>query len=154
MICNLAVYITDLSLVEAVSIVNYETFQCLSIIRPLHFLYSLQLIRCMNILQSSSSVPTYCSYTCDQLRLSPWRMHLHQRTIINFSPDTAIKYQTLCSTLPLPKPLPNTILRQLSASKAISLAFSLDISLQQAAHGTVRDHICKFCAHYKRYTVI
>jgi hypothetical protein len=114
MICNLAVYITDLSLVdEAVSIVNYETFQSLSIIRPLHFLYSLQLIRCTNILQSRSSLPTYCSYTCDQTRLSPWRMHLHQRAIINFSPDTAIKYQTLCSALPLPKPLSNTILSQL-----------------------------------------
>jgi len=85
----------------------------MSMIRPLHFLYSLQLIRCTNILQSRSSVPTYCSYTCDQMRLSPWRMHLHQRAIVNFSPDTAIKYQTLCSTLPLPKPLPITIFSHL-----------------------------------------
>jgi hypothetical protein len=92
MICNLAVYITDLSLVdEAVSIVNYETFQCFSIIHPLHFLYSLQLIRCTNNLQS----------------------RLHQRAIINLRPDTTTKYQNLCSTLPLPKPLPNTILSQL-----------------------------------------
>lgn len=114
MICNLAVHITDLSLVdEAVSIVNYETFQCFSIIRLLQFLYSHQLIRCTNILQSRPSVPTYCSYTCEQMRLSPWRMHLHQRAIINRSPDTTTQYQILCSTLPLPKPLPNTILSQL-----------------------------------------
>jgi len=47
------------------------------------------------------------------MRLSPWRMHLHQPAIINLSPDTTTKYQTLCSTLPLPKPLTNTILSQL-----------------------------------------
>jgi len=64
MICNLAVHITDLSLIdEAASIVNYETFQCFSIILSLHLPYNLQLIRCTNILQSRPSVPTYCSYT-------------------------------------------------------------------------------------------
>lgn len=53
MICYLAVCITYISL--AVAIINYQTFQCLSVIRPLHFLYRLQLITCTNLEQPRPS---------------------------------------------------------------------------------------------------
>lgn len=93
MICNLAVYITDLALAdEAVSIINYETFQCLTITRPLHFLYRLKPIRRTNILQSWPSVPTYCCYTYDPMRLSPRRLNLYQQAIINRLPNAMIQY--------------------------------------------------------------
>jgi len=92
------------------------------IIRPLHFLYSLQLIRCTNILVKAFS-PNILLLQMRPMRLSPWRMHLHQRAIINLSPDTTTKYQTLCSTLPLPKPLTKTILSQLHLSLSLKSYF-------------------------------